>query len=227
MLGRLMMDRLMMERQSARSRVVSLALCPLLLALLPLLTACGIKEREPPPYEANPSPKEAYEVVITTHDAPEEMFITATSVDFEIADEACLPPIDNVEGVRYGLEKYSLPIQLTRLDSTTFAGVYYRDGLKVANYFGRGDCKWKFTGINANLRMPSTGKLIYFSIGATPETGAQTRFAEKSIKPVFDDGQAHPAAAFSQERFEREIPTSDKDNFFSYTISINTRKYAK
>lgn len=224
-----MLDRLMMELEGHRisAHVASRALCPLLLALLPLLTSCGSKERTPPPYEANPSPKEAYEVVITTHDAPEEMFITATSVDFEIADEACLPPIDNVEGVRYGLEKYSLPIQLTRLDSTTFGGVYYRDGLKVANYFGRGDCKWKFIGVNANLRTPSTGKLIYFSIGATPETGAQTRFAEKSTKPAFDDGQAHPAAAFSQERFEREIPTSDRDKFFSYTISINTRKYEK
>lgn len=216
-----------LERQPVRSRVVPRAACPLLLALLPLLTACGSKERTPPPYEANPSPKDAYEVVVRTHDAPEEMFITATSVDFEIADEACLPPIDNFEGVRYGLEKYSLPIQLTRISSTTFAGVYYRDGLKVANYFGQGDCKWNFVGVNANLRMPSTGKFTYFSIGANPETGTRTRFANKLITPVFDDGQAYPAAALSQERFEREIPLSDRDKYFSYTISINTRKYGK
>lgn len=224
-----MLNRLMMKIVAHRisARAASRALCPLLLAWLPLLAACGSKERTPPPYEANPSPKEAYEVVVTTHDAPEEMFVTATSIGFEIADEACLPPIDNFEGVRYGLEKFSLPIQLTRVNSTTFAGIYYRDGMKVANYFGRGDCKWRFMGVNANLRTPSTKSFTYFSIGATPAMGMRTRFTKKAIAPMFDDGQEHPASALTQERFEREIPASDQEKYFSYTISINTRKYEK
>lgn len=204
------------------ARVITRALCSVLLAL-PLLSACGSKERVPPPYEANPSPKEAYEVVVTTHDAPEEMFISATSADYEIADEGCLPPIDNFEGVRYGIERHSLPIHLRRLSGDTFVGEFYRDGMKPSNYFGRGECNWNLVRISANLRAPSTKSIAYFSISASPAQKEQTRFAAKAFVPLLDDGNEYPATSFSQERFEREVPLSDHRNFFSYSISINAR----
>jgi len=101
-----MLDRLMMDLEGHRisAHVASRALCPLLLALL---AACGSKERTPPPYEANPSPKEAYEVVVTTHDAPENIYATGAYVTYKVTNN-CLPPIDNFEGVRYGIDKHSL-----------------------------------------------------------------------------------------------------------------------
>ncbi|AWH30227.1 hypothetical protein C1931_15585 [Stenotrophomonas sp. YAU14A_MKIMI4_1] len=196
----------------------------LLLSLLMLLGACGSKERAPP-YEANPSPKEAYEVVVTTHDAPEEMFISATSADYEIADEGCLPPIDNFEGVRYGIERYSLPIQLRKVSDATFVGEFYRDGMKPSNYFGRGECSWNLVRISANLRAPSTKSIAYFSISASPAHKEQTRFAAKAFVPLLDDGNVYPASSLSQERFEREVALSDYDRFFSYSISINARTH--
>ncbi|HYQ24010.1 hypothetical protein [Stenotrophomonas sp.] len=110
----------MMELDGHRisARVACRALCPLLLASLPLLTACGSKERTPPPYEANPSPKEAYEVVVTTHDAPEDIYPAGAYVTYKITND-CLPPIDNFEGVRYGIDKHSLDIPLKKINPTT------------------------------------------------------------------------------------------------------------
>jgi len=225
MLGRLMMDRLMIElkRQPARSGVVCRALCHLSLALLPLLTACGIKEREPPPYEANPSPKEAYEVVITTHDAPEDTYVKGAWVSYTITNGNCLPPIDNFEGVSYGIEKHSLKIPLKKIDAHTYTGTYFRDGLAEKDYFGRGVCRWRVDYVSSSIETESTRSFTYFQIVTDPQQRTTTRFAKRDIAPRVDDGERYPANDLSEERFKREIPIQQQSDFFSYSITIAKR----
>jgi len=229
MLGRLMMDRLMMElkRQPARSGVVCRALCPLSLALLPLLAACGSKERTPPPYKANPTPKDAYEVVVTTHDAPEDMYLSAAAVGYVIANESCLPPIDNFEGVRYGIEKHLIEIPLRKIAADRYTGTYFRDGLASKDYFGRGICSWEVQYVSASLKTRSTERFTFFPISTTPEKRTATRYSPKEIRPALDDGEIYPATDFSESRFEESIPESERGRFFSYSISIIARKHEK
>ncbi|MGE6333327.1 hypothetical protein [Stenotrophomonas sp. NPDC077659] len=219
----------MMELDGHRisARVAFRALCPLLLASLPLLTACGGKERAPPPYEANPSPKEAYEVVVTTHDAPEDMFLSGAAVGYVIADESCLPPIDNFEGVRYGIEKHLVTISLRKITPDKYVGTYFRDGLASKDYFGHGVCSWEVQYVSASLKTRSTESFTYFSISTSPEKKTTTRYAPKEIKPLLDDGRIYPASDFSEGRFAKEISASQRSRFFSYSISIITRKDEK
>jgi len=220
-----MMDRLMMglKRQPARSRVVSHALRPLLLALLPLLAACGSKERGPPPYEANPSPKDAYEVVVTTHNAPEDIYVKGAWVSYTITNGNCLPPIDNFEGVSYGIEKHSLKIPLEKIDAHTYTGTYFRDGLAEKDYFGRGLCRWRVDYVSSSIETESTRSFTYFQIVTDPQQRTTTRFAKRAIAPRLDDGERYPASDLSEERFKREIPIEQQSDFFSYSITIAKR----
>lgn len=210
------------ERRAGRMPV---GICAGVVIVL-LLAACGSKDQgRPPAYEANPAPTEAYEVRVTLGDAPAGVFVSAATADYRIANDSCLPPIDNFEGVRYGIEWHSVPIQLERVDANTFVGTYFRDGLKVADYFGLGDCRWRLHRVDVNLRTEGTKSFTYFSISASPQEGSQTRFLEKDIKPMSGDGRLYPANDLSRERFEKEIPIGERNRFFSYSISINTRKF--
>ena len=224
-----MLDRLMMELEGHRisAHVASRALCPLLLALLPLLTACGSKERTPPPYEVNPSPKQAVEVIITTHDAPEDMYLEGAAVGYMIANGNCLPPINNFEGVSYGIGKHLVEIPLRKIAPDRYTGTYFRDGLASKDYFGRGVCSWEVQYVSASLKTRSTEQFTYFTISTTPEKRTATRYSLKKITPVLDDGDIYPATDLSETSFENSIPASDRSRYFSYTISIITRKDEK
>lgn len=221
-----MLDLLMMELERHRisAHVASRAFCPLLLALLPLLTACGSKERTPPPYEVNPSPKEAVEVIVTTHDAPEDMYLGGAAVGYMIANGNCLPPIDNFEGVSYGIEKHLIEIPLRKIAPDRYAGTYFRDGLASKNYFGRGVCSWEVQYVSASLRTRSTERFTYFTMSTTPVERTATRYSRKEITPVLDDGEIYPANDLSEASFESSIPASERSKYFSYNISIITRK---
>ncbi|WP_313179464.1 hypothetical protein [Stenotrophomonas sp.] len=220
-----MLDLLMMELEGHRisARIVSRALCPLLLALLPLLTGCGSKERTPPPYELNPSPKEAVEVVVTTHDAPEDIYAAGAWVTYRIAND-CLPPIDNFEGVRYGTDKHTLDITLQRVGPTTFKGTFFRDGLAEKDYFGRGPCRWAVALAGANLETKATRSFTYFSISATTEEASAIRYSSRTVRPQSEDGEVYPADGMPPSRFIKDVPMAERGNYFSYEITLTPRK---
>ncbi|HBS54168.1 MAG TPA: hypothetical protein DEA38_00370 [Stenotrophomonas sp.] len=220
-----MLDLLMMELEGHRisAHVVSRALCPLLLAVLPLLTACGSKERTPPPYQANPSPKEANEVVVTTHDAPENIYATGAYVTYQVTND-CLPPIDNFEGVRYGIDKHSLDIPLRKVNPTTYKGTYFRDGILDLDYYGRGPCEWEIVLVGAALKTDSSKSPTYFTISTSVDAGSETRYSSKSIQPLLGEGNASPADSMPTSRFIRTVPEAQRSDYFSYKIEIGPRK---
>ncbi len=217
-----MLDRLMMELEGHRisAHVASRALCPLLLTLL---TACGSKEHTPPPYEANPSPKEAYEVVITTHDASENIYATGAYVTYKVTND-CLPPIDNFEGVRYGIDKHSLDIPLRKVNPTTYKGTYFRDGILDLDYYGRGPCEWEIVLVGAALKADAPKSPTYFTISTSVDAGSETRYSSKRIQPLLGESSASPADSMPTSRFIRTVPGAQRSDYFSYKIAISPRK---
>ena len=195
-----------------------------LLALTAVLAACGRKEPPAPPYELNPSPKDAYEITLTTQDAPDDIYASHAYVSYRIADEGCLPPIDSFEGVRYGLEKHSLSIPLQRVDGHRFKGIFYRDGLARKDYFGSGICAWRVEHIGASLRMEGTASTAFLPIAITLQQGSETRYSAKDIKPLVENRGPAPANTYSPARFTEDVPTSKRGDFFSYSIEARARK---
>lgn len=220
-----MLVRIMKERKGKLFRVlgVSRALYGLLLTL-PLLAACGSKERAPPPYEKNPSPKEPYDLVLTVRDGPDDIQASSAYVSYKIADEACLPPIDNFEGVRYGTDRHSLDFRLKRVNATTFKGRFFRDGVLSRDYYGRGICRWKVELVGAFLETEKTKSFTYFTTSTTLEDGSETLYTSKDIQPLIDDGKKHPANITDEEGFTRDVPEDQRSNYFSIIISTTPGK---
>ena len=197
----------------------------LLLSVLMLLGACGSKERAPPPYEANPSPKEAYEVVVTTHDAPEEMYASSASVTYAIENEDCLPPIENFEGVRYEPDTHTLEIPIKRTGKREYSGVFFNDGMLEQDYYGRGSCRWSMQSVGAVLKTPASKAYTYFTVSKPFEKkGTVTRYALKDIHPSENDGRIHPARDWSQKMFDEKVSPLEHDKFFSFSISTSAGK---
>lgn len=215
----------MTDGHRTRGRVTSPAVRPFLLVLLPLIGACGSKERAPPPYEANPSPKEAYEVVVITHDAPEDIHATSAYVTYKVTTD-CLPPIDNFEGVRYGIDKHTLEIPLQRVNTTTYAGTYFRDGILNRDYYGKGPCNWEPMRVGATLETEATKSFAYFTISTSADAGTETRHSSRNIRPLIDDGGTYPADSIPQSRFAEDVSEAQRVDYFSYTITISPRKEA-
>ncbi|WP_159097540.1 hypothetical protein [Stenotrophomonas sp. SAU14A_NAIMI4_5] len=214
-----------LDGHQINARVACRALCPLLLASLPLLTACGSKERAPPPYEANPSPKEAYEVVVTTHDAPEDMYASSATVTYAIENEDCLPPIENFEGVRYEPDTHTLEVPIKRTGKREYTGIFFSDGMLEQDYYRRGKCRWSVQTVGAVLKTPASKAYTYFTI-LTPlvKKEAVTRYALKEIRPWKNDGQVYRSRDWSQEMFDEEVSPLEHEKFFSYSISAGERK---
>ncbi|WP_367381372.1 hypothetical protein [Stenotrophomonas cyclobalanopsidis] len=211
------------KRKLFRVLSVSRALCALLLTL-PLLTACGSKERAPPPYEKNPSPREPYDLVLTVRDGPDDIQASSAYVSYKIADEACLPRIDNFEGVRYGMDEHTMKIPLQQIDRTTFKGSFFRDGVLSKDYYGKGVCKWKVELVGAFLETETTKSFTYFSVATTLQDASDTLHAKKDIKPRFDDGGIYPASIISEGGFVESVPESQRNDYFSINISVAPRK---
>ncbi|MGE6335172.1 hypothetical protein [Stenotrophomonas sp. NPDC077659] len=212
-----------LEGKLFRALGVSRALYALLLTL-PLLTACGSKERAPPPYEKNPSPKEPYDLVLTVRDGPDDIQASSAYVNYKVTDEACLPPIDNFEGVRYGMDEHTIKIPLQQIDKTTFKGSFFRDGVLSKDYYGKGVCKWKVELVGAFLETETTKSFTYFSVSTTLQDVSDTLHAKKDIQRRFDDDGIYPASIISEEGFIESVPEPQRSDYFSISISATPRK---
>ncbi|XMM83771.1 hypothetical protein WG628_16225 [Stenotrophomonas maltophilia] len=198
-----------------------------LLALTAVLAACGHKEPPAPPYEANPAPTEAYEVVVSVQDAPSDIYVSSASVTYKITNEDCLPPIRNFEGVRYEPARHSLKIPMQRISAGYFKGIYFADGMLERSYYGRSECRWSVQFVGATLRTPASKDYTYFDVSTYPDASSETRYALKDIRPWKDDGEIYPARDWSQWMFDKEVPTANRDDFFSFTISTRRRNDAQ
>lgn len=161
-------------------------------------------------------------MVVTTHDAPQDIYASAAYVTYRISNEDCLPPIDNFEGVRYGLEKHSLDIQLHRVDASTFAGEYFGDGLLSKDYFGKGVCNWKIDLVGATLKTDRTKSFTYFSIATSGDEKETILYTSKNIQPKLEN-QAIPATTLSRENLPNSADEPN-DGYFSMTITTKPRK---
>jgi len=193
------------------------------LFVVTLATAAGCsKELPPPPYVANPDPRDAHNVTLTLDNAPEDLRPTGAHVQYRIVDTRCMPPVTNFAGVRSEPTAHHLDITLRRVDANTYVGSYFGDGLLEKDYYGRGICRWEVTLVGASLTTDKTRSFTYFSISTTLKEDRTTVFAERDIRPRRGDGEKYPARDWSDAQFEREIPATERSNYFSYSLAIDS-----
>lgn len=193
------------------------------LFVVTLATAAGCsKELPPPPYVANPDPRDAHNVTLTLDNAPEDLRPTGAHVQYRIVDTRCMPPVTNFAGVRRERAIHHLNIALRRVDATTYVGSYFADGLLEKDYYGHGVCRWEVNLVGAFLDTEKTRSFTYFSLAVTPGMRRMKIFADRSIRPLRNDGEKYRASGWSEEQFALRVPEAERSNYFSYSLAIDS-----
>lgn len=194
-----------------------------LIALITLAVPGCNKERSYPVYRENPAPKDALPIVIRVHDAPVDVPTPKVTVLYEI-DPLCLPPINNYEGVHYEPKWHSVQLQVQRVSPTDFTTTAFKDGMAVADYYGRGPCKWTPNTLQAAFPMIIDGRSIYATVGVSfrriEEEGDSTTYVEKALKPLIPGQTPERAWTLSKTMFDKR-PLDDHPKYFP--IEISTR----
>ena len=195
-----------------------------LIALITLAVPGCNKERSYPVYRENPAPKDALPIVIRVHDAPVDVPTPKVTVLYEI-DPLCLPPINNYEGVHYEPKWHSVQLQVQRVSPTDFTTTAFKDGMAVADYYGRGPCKWTPNTLQAAFPMIIDGRSIYATVGVSfrriEEEGGSTTYVEKALKPVFP-GQTPERANSKSHTLFQKLTQDERQKYFPVEISQRT-----
>ncbi|WP_081280951.1 hypothetical protein [Stenotrophomonas maltophilia] len=192
-----------------------------LIALTTLVTPSCHKERSYPVYRENPAPKDALPIVIRVHDAPVNVPTPKITVLYEI-DPLCLPPINNYEGVQYEPKWHSVEFKAERISDTEFKSTVFNDGMEVADYYGRGPCKWTPNTLQASFPLNVDDRSIYATVGASfqevGEEGGSTTYVKKALLPLISGQIPEQAGTQSQTMFDK-LPPADRPKYFRIEIS--------
>jgi hypothetical protein len=115
----------------------------------------------------NPNPQKAYKLKVKIKDAPAGGFKDfGGSVGFDIGNiKECGYYLGGTyQGTVPGVGR-DINFPLTQLSDSEYEGVFYTDWGKEGDFYGRGVCHWRFTGIGAGFRATGAEGETSFVIG--------------------------------------------------------------
>ena len=125
-------------------------------ASTPATDAYGERPNETQPGAKPPVPKRnpdavAYEVEFTFEDAPGPFAVMNAGMEYDVADERCLPRLGGMSGTRVQATQ-SIPIELSKISPTVYRGVFFDNLFLDEDYYGLGVCHWNFIGLGTGFR---------------------------------------------------------------------------
>lgn len=194
-----------------------------LIALIILAVPGCHKERSFPVYRENPAPKDALPIVIRVHDAPVDVPLPEVFVTYEI-DPLCLPPINNYEGVQYEPKQHRAEFQAQRISDSEFTSTVFKDGMEVADYYGRGPCTWKpvlleatFNFIVEDRPIQATAWSLFTKI---EDEKSSTNYVNRALPPMIPGKYPEWTPVESSKWYEKMPPYKRKEYF---PVEISTR----
>lgn len=99
----------------------------------------------------NPAPQRALDLVVTVADAPGPLQVIKGTAQYDVSNEAECGHINEATGTPARITSME-PFELRRVSDTQFRGTVYLDRMLDEDYYGRGVCRWEFSGANAALQ---------------------------------------------------------------------------
>jgi hypothetical protein len=99
----------------------------------------------------NPAPVKAYQITLRLHGAPGAFQHVRGTAQYDVINEDQCGNIETATGTASRITSQE-PLELTRISDEEYQGTVYLDRMKDQDYYGRGICRWEFTGAGALLK---------------------------------------------------------------------------
>ena len=99
----------------------------------------------------NPAPVKAYQVTLRINGAPGTFAHVRGTAQYDVVNEDECGHIESAAGTASRITSQE-PLVLTRISDTEYQGTLYLDRMQDQDYYGRGICRWEFTGAGALLK---------------------------------------------------------------------------
>lgn len=162
-------------------------------------------------YRRNPNPKRRYDITMTIKNAPGTFEDVSWGAQYDAPD--CVYMMDGTAGV-HGNVDTAIAIDFKKIDAATYIGTIYLDAMLDEDYFGKGECKWQFTGAYARLRATGKGEETLFVSFIDPKDVAATKtitsyylFRDYPAVPNFERYKTNGSRDVSKYRPELQAET--------------------
>ncbi|MFV7456347.1 hypothetical protein ACNPMX_16320 [Stenotrophomonas maltophilia] len=169
----------------------------------------------------NPSPRKAYELVLRLKDAPGEFAVVEGVAQYDVTNEDQCGHIEPATGTAARITSQE-PVELRKVADGEYRGTVYIDRMLDEDYYGRGVCKWEFTGAGAMLKATGAeGETRFLSfIEAAPfvKGETETRYYPRSDYPRVNEIPDYGASGQEDPtKFRPELQNS----LFSASLEAN------
>ena len=169
----------------------------------------------------NPSPRKAYELVLRLKDAPGDFAVVEGVAQYDVTNEDQCGRIEPATGTAARITSQE-PVELRKVAEGEYRGTLYVDRMLDEDYYGRGVCKWEFTGAGAMLKATGaeeeTRFLTFVDAKPLTEGGAHTLYYPDLVYPKADRVPNFPA---SGEPDRSNYAADLQDKLFTITLSAS------
>lgn len=166
----------------------------------------------------NPEPRLAYEVTLKIKDAPGPFALVNGGAQYDVVNEAECGRINPATGTAGRITSHE-DVVLRRIAEDEYRGTVYLDLLQDDDYFGRGVCRWEFTGVSALLKATGaegeTRFLSFMKAGRFTTGESQVLYYPEKSYPRTGNGNFPATGEEDSARFRADI----QHQLFSISLS--------
>ena len=99
----------------------------------------------------NPAPRKAYELTLRLKDAPGPFAVVSGVAQYDVVNEEQCGHVEPATGTASRITSQE-DVVLHKVSDAEYRGTVYLDLMQDEDYYGRGVCRWEFTGAGAMLK---------------------------------------------------------------------------
>ena len=167
----------------------------------------------------NPSPRKAYELVLRLHNPPGSFAVVEGVAQYDVSNEAQCGYIEPATGAPARITSQE-PVTLRRVTDNEYRGTVYLDRMLDEDYYGRGVCRWEFSGASAMLKATGAeGETRFTSFLESPAFAKSEPLTRYYANAVYPRAEALPDYRAGGEAAPTDYKPELQDSIFSVQLS--------
>ncbi|WP_349998216.1 hypothetical protein [Stenotrophomonas lacuserhaii] len=167
----------------------------------------------------NPTPRHAYEFVLKINDAPGPINVVEAVAQYDVTNEEQCGRIQPETGTAGRITSQE-PVKLRKVADGEYRGIVYLDRMLDEDYYGRGVCRWEFSGASAMLKATGAeGETRFTSFLESPAFAKSEPLTRYYANAVYPRAEALPDYRAGGEAAPTDYKPELQDSIFSVQLS--------